>query len=66
MKLALLGGTFSPLHIGHAMLAETAAKELGYDKVLIVPAYIPPHKQMNAAVSAEDRLGMVRGTKAIF
>ena len=60
MKLALLGGTFSPFHIGHAMLAETAVKELGYDKVLIVPAYIPPHKQMNAVVSAEDRLGMVR------
>ena len=42
------------------MLAETAVKELGYDKVLIVPTFIPPHKMMANAPSAEDRLGMVR------
>lgn len=55
-----MGGTFNPLHIGHAMLAETAVRELGYDKVLIVPAFIPPHKMMKNALSAEERLGMVR------
>lgn len=55
-----MGGTFNPFHIGHAMLAETAVRELGYDKVLIVPAFIPPHKIMKNAPSAEDRLGMVR------
>ncbi len=60
LKIALLGGTFNPLHIGHAMLAETAVKELGYDKVLIVPTFIPPHKILSNAVSPEDRLGMVR------
>jgi nicotinate-nucleotide adenylyltransferase len=60
LKIALMGGTFNPLHIGHAMLAETAVRELGYDKVLIVPAFIPPHKMIKNALSAEDRLGMVR------
>jgi nicotinate (nicotinamide) nucleotide adenylyltransferase len=60
VKIALLGGTFNPLHIGHAMLAETAVKELGYDTVLIIPAFIPPHKIPSGSVSAEDRLGMVR------
>ncbi len=60
MKVALIGGTFNPLHIGHAMLAETAVRELGYDKVIIVPTFIPPHKMLTNAPSAEDRLGMVR------
>lgn len=59
LRIALLGGTFNPLHIGHAMLAETAVEELGYDKVLIVPTFIPPHKILSNAVSPEDRLGMV-------
>lgn len=59
MKLALLGGSFNPLHIGHCMLAETVARELGYDRILFVPVYNPPHKEMNNAVSAEDRLKMV-------
>jgi len=60
LKIALLGGTFNPLHNGHAMLAETAVRELGYDKVLIVPTFIPPHKIPSDAVRPEDRLGMVQ------
>ena len=60
MKIALLGGAFNPLHIGHAMLAEIAAGELGFDKVLLVPTFIPPHKRFTDAASAKDRLGMVR------
>lgn len=60
MKIALLGGSFNPLHIGHCMLADTVIRELGYDKVLFVPLFIPPHKELNNAVSPEDRLGMIR------
>ena len=60
MKIALLGGAFNPLHIGHAMLAEIAVKERGFDKVLFVPTCIPPHKCFTDAASAKDRLGMVR------
>lgn len=58
MKLAILGGSFNPLHIGHCMLAETVVKELYYDKVLFVPACIPPHKQLNGGVLPEQRLEM--------
>ena len=50
MRIAVLGGTFNPLHIGHCMLAETVVKELHYDKVLFVPSFIPPHNQMNGTV----------------
>ena len=44
MKIAVFGGSFNPLHAGHAMLADTVIKECGYDKVLFVPAFMPPHK----------------------
>ena len=60
MKIAVLGGSFNPLHIGHAMLGDTAIKELGYDKVLFVPTFIPPHKQINDGFSPEQRLEQVR------
>jgi nicotinate-nucleotide adenylyltransferase len=60
MKLAVFGGTFNPLHIGHAMLADTIITELGYDKVLFVPTFITPHKVCGGNVTSEQRLEMVK------
>ncbi|MCQ2574237.1 MAG: nicotinate (nicotinamide) nucleotide adenylyltransferase [Treponema sp.] len=61
MKIAVLGGTFNPLHNGHVMIAESACEKLGYDKVLFVPSFMPPHKIMAAGMTAKDRLEMVQG-----
>ncbi|MCR5290634.1 MAG: nicotinate (nicotinamide) nucleotide adenylyltransferase [Treponema sp.] len=60
MKIAVLGGSFNPIHIGHLILADEICTVLGYDKVLFVPTYRPPHKQMFVACSEADRLEMVR------
>lgn len=60
MKIAVLGGSFNPVHIGHAMLADVVLNERGFDKILFVPTFIPPHKQMNSSVLPEQRLEMVR------
>lgn len=60
MKIAVLGGSFNPLHIGHAMLADTIIRELHYDKVLFVPTCIPPHKEIAGAIPAQKRLEMVK------
>lgn len=62
MKIAVLGGSFNPLHNGHAMLAETVIKELHYDRVLFVPTFIPPHKIVETAseVKPEQRLQMIQ------
>ena len=60
MRIAVFGGSFNPLHNGHAMLADTIVKELHYDKVLFVPTFIPPHKIVNESIAAEHRLGMVK------
>ena len=59
MKVAVFGGTFNPLHIGHAMLADTIVRELGYDKVLFVPTYQPPHKEFSKIVDAKHRMAMI-------
>lgn len=44
MKIGVFGGTFDPIHHGHLALARAAQKQLGLDKVLFIPAFIPPHK----------------------
>lgn len=59
MKIAVLGGSFNPVHTGHLILADCVCKELGYDRIIFVPTAIPPHKQMAVSVSGEDRLKMV-------
>ncbi len=62
MKIAMFGGSFHPLHIGHAMAAEAVVNECGYDKILFVPTCFPPHKEIAGSlnVTAQDRLNMVQ------
>jgi len=59
MRIGILGGTFNPIHIGHLILAEEALSKLRLDKVVFVPAYIPPHKHVEGSVKPKDRLKMV-------
>lgn len=60
MKIAIFGGSYNPLHIGHAMVADIVIKELGYDKVLFVPTCNPPHKELHSGVTAVQRFEMVK------
>ncbi len=60
MRLAILGGTFNPVHIGHLSLSEDVHRTLGYDRILLIPAHIPPHKVMAEGASSADRLEMLR------
>lgn len=59
MKLGIFGGTFNPPHIGHLILAETAADTLGLDQIFFVPAADPPHKVGVPRAGVENRLEMV-------
>jgi nicotinate-nucleotide adenylyltransferase len=59
MKLGVMGGTFDPIHLGHVAMAEAAADCAGLDRVLLVPAGVPPHRAA-ATAPARDRLAMVR------
>jgi nicotinate-nucleotide adenylyltransferase len=60
VKLALLGGSFDPVHVGHLSLAESLHRELAYDLVLFIPANDPPHKELSSLAGVEDRLAMLR------
>jgi nicotinate-nucleotide adenylyltransferase len=59
-KLGILGGTFDPIHIGHLLLARDAMEALHLDKIVFVPAAVPPHKLDRKTTSAAIRLAMVR------
>jgi len=57
MKLAIYGGSFDPPHIGHIRLALETKEYISADKLLIIPTYMPPHKQLSEnSPSAEERL----------
>lgn len=60
-RLGVFGGTFDPPHLGHLILAETAADGLALSRVLFVPAADPPHKPPSVIrASAQHRLAMTR------
>ena len=44
-RVGLLGGTFDPPHNAHLVMAQTARAALGLERVLLVPATRPPHKE---------------------
>jgi len=58
-KIALLGGTFDPVHLGHTTVASAAVEHLGAEKVLFVPARRSPLKKCFPIASDEDRLNMI-------
>ena len=60
MKIAVLGGSFNPIHIGHLALADEVCSSLGYDMVLFVPAYHAPHKESACPVPPDVRAAMVQ------
>ncbi|MDD4938576.1 MAG: nicotinate-nucleotide adenylyltransferase [Candidatus Omnitrophica bacterium] len=60
MKIGLLGGTFNPIHTGHLILAEEVREKLLLDRIIFVPAYLPPHKDNSEIIPARLRLDMVR------
>ena len=57
--IALFGGTFDPIHLGHIKPMIAAANDLHWQKVILLPANIPPHKA-HAKVSAKHRLAMLK------
>ena len=58
-RLGILGGTFDPIHHGHLLAAEEARYQLALDRVLFVPAGVPPHKPARPISPASHRVRMV-------
>jgi len=58
-KIALFGGTFDPIHIGHTTVVALAADHIGADEVVFIPANRSPLKHLRPRVSDEHRLKMI-------
>lgn len=63
-RVGLLGGTFNPPHLGHLVCAQEACVALGLDRVLFVPAGVPPHKEVEAEPGVEHRIAMCEAAVA--
>ena len=64
MRLGILGGTFDPPHVGHLAIAQDARAQLQLDRLLFVPAAVPPHKIGVVGTPAGLRMEMVRAAIA--
>ncbi len=59
-KIALFGGTFDPVHLGHLYLASLAKNALELDEIRFLPCRISPHKTDAQPARGEDRYEMLR------
>ncbi len=59
-KIGIFGGTFDPIHNGHLNLADKVSEVLNLDKVLIIPASVPPHKRWLQITDSKHRYEMCR------
>ncbi|MBR5292269.1 MAG: nicotinate-nucleotide adenylyltransferase [Clostridia bacterium] len=60
MRIAMFGGSFNPIHRGHIEIVRAVREMFSLDRVLIMVANDPPHKQIADGVSAAHRLEMTR------
>ena len=60
MNIVIFGGSFDPVHAEHIALAQAAKRQLAADKIVVVPAFVPPHKREKNMAPAEDRLAMAK------
>jgi nicotinate-nucleotide adenylyltransferase len=58
-SIGIMGGTFDPIHLGHLAIAEEAREVLGLERVLFIPAGVPPHRAEGPVAAAPDRASMV-------
>ena len=61
MKIGIYGGSFNPPHLGHLAAAGAAVAALGLDRLVFIPAGVPPHKELAPGTPGrEQRLEMTR------
>lgn len=56
----MFGGSFDPVHMGHLTIAQDAVEQLELDRLIFVPAAIPPHKQDQVLTEGRHRFEMLQ------
>ena len=59
MRIALFGGTFDPVHLGHLAVARAAAEKFDLGRIYFAPADLPPHKQKRRLTHFQHRYAML-------
>jgi nicotinate-nucleotide adenylyltransferase len=59
-RIGILGGTFNPPHLGHLICGQEALIQLELDRILMIPAGVPPHKEVDEDPGAAQRLELCR------
>jgi nicotinate-nucleotide adenylyltransferase len=57
-RVGIYGGTFAPIHNGHVRAAKAFMEQMKLDYLFVIPAYMPPHKQIDASDDPIFRLRM--------
>jgi nicotinate-nucleotide adenylyltransferase len=60
VRIGVLGGTFNPPHMGHLVCGQEAYLQLELDRVILMPARMPPHKAVEEEPGPEHRLALCR------
>ncbi|AQT69397.1 Nicotinate-nucleotide adenylyltransferase [Anaerohalosphaera lusitana] len=58
-RIALFGGSFDPIHLGHLTVAQDSRKQLSAEKIVFIPAKRSPHKKNKPKACDRDRLEMI-------
>ncbi len=59
-RIGVFGGSFDPVHMGHLTIAQDAVEQLELDRLIFVPAAIPPHKQGKTLANGQQRFEMLQ------
>jgi nicotinate-nucleotide adenylyltransferase len=59
-RIGVFGGSFDPVHMGHLTIAQDAVEQLELNRLIFVPAAVPPHKQDQVLAAGRHRLEMLR------
>ncbi|MBQ2252593.1 MAG: nicotinate (nicotinamide) nucleotide adenylyltransferase [Clostridia bacterium] len=60
LRVCVFGGSFHPPHTGHVEAAQRLLSSGEVDRLIVVPAFLPPHKTLARGATAADRLEMAR------
>lgn len=63
-RVGMMGGTFDPIHVGHLAIADDVREALGLERILFVPAAVPPHKPEGSVAPVAHRVAMVEAAIA--